>query len=175
MNRATSVALKVKNMSQIAEKNAVAEVLTGLIQESANLYCKDLEATPDEVLAASQDGKARSILAFTAETIGFNYMIASVLTGENKPMPTAEERESFSASINSKAAAIGGLQASVGALTAAIEMVDGGDWLTVVMAPWGMEATKANLCGWAAMHTTYHDGQVNLVQVLNGDTDVHWM
>ena len=162
-------------MSQIAEKNAVADVLTGMIQETARLYGKDLEATPDDVLAASQNGKTRSILAFTAETIGFNYMVAGVLSGDNKPMPSAEEREAFTASINSKAAAIAGLESSVGALTAAIQGVNSNDWMTVVMAPWGMETTKSNICGWAALHTMYHDGQINIVQVLNGDTEVHWM
>ena len=162
-------------MSQIAEINAVADVLTGMIQETAHLYAKDIEATPDDVLAASQGGKARSILAFTAETIGFNYMIAGVLSGDTKPMPSAEEREAFTATINSKAAALAGLEASVGALTAAIQGVHSDDWTTVVMAPWGMEATKSNICGWAALHTVYHDGQVNLIQVLNGDSAVHWM
>ena len=162
-------------MSQIAETSAVADVLTGLIQETAHLYAKDLEATPDDVLAASQDGKARSILAFTAETIGFNFMIAGVLTGDNKPMPSPEEREAFTASINSKAAALAGLEASVSALTTAIQSVNSDDWVTVVTAPWGMEATKSNICGWAALHTVYHDGQLNFIQVLNGDSAVHWM
>ena len=90
-------------------------------------------------------------------------------------MPSPEEREAFTASINSKAAALAGLEASVSALTTAIQSVNSDDWATVVTAPWGMEATKSNICGWAALHTVYHDGQLNFIQVLNGDSAVHWM
>ena len=102
-------------------------------------------------------------------------MVASVLKGESKELPSKEERDAFAASINTKEAAKAGLDASIGALTAAIQSVDGDGWLTKVMAPWGMEVTKAHMCSWAALHIMYHDGQLNFVQVLNGDTEVHWM
>ena len=162
-------------MSQLTQTNPVAEIFVAMVQETAHLFTKDLDATSEELLASSQDGKARSILAFTAEIVGFNHMVASVLKGEAAAMPSDEERAAFTASISNREAAKAAFEGSIGALTSAIRGVEEDDWMTTIMAPWGMEATKANLAGWGAIHTAYHDGQMNLIQLLNGDNAVHWM
>jgi hypothetical protein len=162
-------------MSQISESNAVAEVLVGLVNETAYLYGKDLDATPDDLCSGCDAEKGRSILAFTAETIGFNFLIASHIAGTPKSFPSEDERAEIAAKFGSKAAAKAGLEESVNALTAAIQSVEASDWMTKVTAPWGAEVTKAHLASWAALHTMYHDGQMNLIQVQNGDTEVHWM
>ena len=111
----------------------------------------------------------------SAEVIGFNHMLATVLRGETASFPTPEERDAFAASVSSKAVAKSMLDASAADLCSAIEGLPAEDWMTKVMAPWGMEVTKANLCSWSALHMMYHDGQINLIQILNGDHEVHWM
>jgi len=162
-------------MSEVLENNAVASVLTGLVQEAAYLCGRDIDASTDEMCACTQEGKCRSILAMTSEVIGFNHLIAGLLRGETMSFPTSEERDAFAASISSKELAKAGLEASTGAVVAAIEAIEPGDWMTKIMAPWGMEVTKAHLCSWSALHMMYHDGQINLLQILNGDNVVHWM
>lgn len=159
----------------MSESNAVAELLIGLVQETAYLYGKDLAATPDDLCANCGEGKGRTILNFTAETIGFNHLIAALISGESKSFPTEDERNALAADFDTKATAKVGLETSVAALTAAIQGVSGDDWMTKVTAPWGVEVTRAHLAGWAALHTMYHDGQMNLLQIQNGDTEVHWM
>ena len=162
-------------MSQVTETSAVAEVLTGLVQETAYLFGRDLDATSDELCACSHEGKSRSVLHIAAELIGFNHMVAAMLTGDAVAMPGQEEREAFAATKTSEEVATAGLEASVAAVTEAIHGVAADDWMTKIMAPWGMEVTKAHMCSWVALHTMYHDGQVNYLQVLNDDTAVHWM
>lgn len=166
---------KVKNMSQIAETNAVADVLAGLVNETAYLFGRDLDATPDDLCSCNHDGKARSVLNIAAELIGFNHMVAAILRGETVAFPSQEDRETFAATISSKDLAKAGIEESVGAVNAAIQGIAPDDWMTKITAPWGMEVTKAHLCSWVALHTMYHDGQVNFLQVLNDDTAVHWM
>ncbi|MBS1700306.1 MAG: DinB family protein [Armatimonadetes bacterium] len=160
---------------ETSTNNAVASVLTGIVQECGYLYGRDIEASTDDICTCTQEGKSRSVLAMTAEVIGFNHLVASLLRGESKGFPTPEERDAFAASISSKDIAKAKLDASVADVCSAIEGVSMDDWMTKITAPWGMEVTKAHLCSWSALHMSYHDGQVNLVQILNGDHEVHWM
>lgn len=162
-------------MSEVLENNAVASVLTGLVQETAYLCGRDIDASSEEMCNCTQDGKCRSVLAMTAEVIGFNHLVASLLRGETRGFPTPEERDAFAAKFTTKEAAKAGLETSVGDVCSAIEGVEASDWMTKITAPWGVEVTKAHLCSWSALHMMYHDGQINLIQILNGDHEVHWM
>lgn len=162
-------------MIETTENNAVASVLTGIVQETAYLCSRDIEASSDEMCNCTQEGKCRSMLAMTAELIGFNHLVAGILRGENPSFPTPEERDEMAKTITTKESAVVGLNASVGVVCEAIAGIEAGDWLTKIMAPWGMEVTKAHIASWAALHMMYHDGQINLLQILNGDHEVHWM
>jgi hypothetical protein len=160
---------------EATQTNAVASLLSGIVQEAAYLCTRDLEASSDEISSCTQDGKCRSMLAMAAELSMFNNLIASVLRGEGGSFPTPEERDALAAQLVTKAEVIGAMQESVGAVVSAIESIEENDWMTKITAPWGMEVTKAHLASWSALHMMYHDGQINLVQILNGDHEVHWM
>ena len=45
----------------------------------------------------------------------------------------------------------------------------------VVNAPWGMPTPVFILAQIAVSHIWYHDGQLNYIQSLLGDGEVHWM
>ena len=60
-------------------------------------------------------------------------------------------------------------------LSAALSAADEATLTKTVMAPWQMESTVFMLATIAVNHIWYHDGQLNLIQALNGDGDVHWM
>ncbi len=160
---------------EATQTNAVATLLSTLVMETAHLCSRDLQASPEGMIDCTQDGKCRNMLAMAAELIGFNNLVANVISGKGGSFPTPEERDAFAATINTQAAALAGIEASAGAVCAAIEGVDADDWSTKIMAPWGMEVTKAHMCAWSALHMAYHDGQINLIQILNGDHEVHWM
>lgn len=162
-------------MSETTTTSNVAAVLAGIVMESAFLCGRDLEAVSDEVLNCTQEGKCRSALAMSAELIGFNYLVAGVLSGKGGSFPTPEERDAFAATITSKEIAKAKLDESAGAVCAAVGALTEEDLMTKITAPWGMEVTKAHLCAWSALHMMYHDGQMNLIQILNGDHEVHWM
>ena len=43
-----------------------------------------------------------------------------------------------------------------------------------VQAPWGEQLSLYQLSQVAANHILYHDGQLNYLQALKGDGDMHW-
>jgi uncharacterized damage-inducible protein DinB len=105
------------------------------------------------------------------ELTGFNLAIVRLLNGEtityadmaapNPEADLAEARTNWSASVES--------------VVGAISSIDEADWMTMITTPWGAQMTKANAAMWVTTHAMYHDGQINLIQVANGDSDVHWM
>ena len=151
--------------------NNVATILTSAIQESAYLLNKDLDASSEELCAQSLNDKCRSIHSMVIELTGFNLAVSRLLQGESisyadmkAPNPEAGLSE-----------ARANLAASVATVCETIASISEDDWMTQVTAPWGAQMTKAHAGIWVALHAMYHDGQINLIQVANGDTDVHWM
>jgi uncharacterized damage-inducible protein DinB len=89
-------------------------------------------------------------------------------------MPSQEQREAFLASIDSLERAQVGLKRSADAIVAAIEGAEEAALIAEATAPWGEPMPLYMLIYMAADHMTYHDGQVNYIQTLYGDADVHW-
>ena len=151
--------------------NTVATILTSAVQESAYLLKKDLDASTEELCAHSLNDKCRTVLALIIEMTGFNLSISRMLKGETltyadmqAPSPNAELAE---ARVN--------LSASFETVCETIATINEDDWMTQVTTPWGAQMTKAHAALWVSNHTMYHDGQINLIQVANGDTEVNWM
>lgn len=160
-------------MSNTAVKSVTGTAISTILAQTIGLTTLDINATDDSVFGAAQ-GDARSISSLVGEMAGFNNCVAATLTGDTSVDMGAAMQEA-AANCTDKASAIATLQASADAVQAAIEGIEDNDWLTDITAPWGMPTTKANLALWAAAHTCYHDGQINYVQVLNGDNEMHWM
>ena len=160
-------------MSDTAVKSVTGIAISTILAQAIGLTTLDINATPDDVFTASQ-GDARSMSSLVGEIAGFNNCVAAALTGDNSVDMGAAMQEA-SGNCTDKSSAIATLQASADAVQQAIDSVEDSDWLTELTAPWGMPTTKANLALWAAAHTCYHDGQINYIQVLNGDNEVHWM
>lgn len=161
-------------MSTTVETNTTTATILQIVQQTTYFLTRDIQATPLEVAKSKTGECGRSTFDLVAEMATFNSAVAAALNGTPKDMraefaKTAE----LAASFQTVEDAVNALQASVAEATAAIQAT--ADWDTVIMAPWGMESTKANIASWVALHNAYHDGQINYVQVLNGDEAMHWM
>ncbi|RYG22809.1 DUF664 domain-containing protein, partial [bacterium] len=146
----------------------------GIVQNRADRLSMDLAHLKAEQLSASPMGVARSPLAFTAECIGFNRLVADSVAGKPTSIPSQEQREAFFASIDSLEKAQAGLKASADALAAAVEATDEATLTAEGTAPWGEPLSLYMLVYYAADHMSYHDGQVNYIQALYGDAEDHW-
>ncbi|OWU65709.1 MAG: hypothetical protein CBB60_003315 [Armatimonadetes bacterium Cent15-Ar3] len=151
--------------------NNVATILTTAVQESAYLLNKDLDASSEELCAQSLNDKCRSILSMVIELTGFNLAVSKLLKGESVSYADMKAPNAEAGLTEARA----NLAASVATVCETIATISEDDWMTQVTAPWGAQITKAHAALWVSIHAMYHDGQINLIQVANGDTDVHWM
>jgi len=162
-------------MSATATNFDVRTILAEWIQGVCGMYCKDLDALTDEQFTSVYAGKARTPQDFTAEIIGMNMMVASILADNPQSMPSDEERAGFVASISSRDIAKAKLKDSCEALANAVKALSPDDLGTQVQTPWGMPITKYGFANLQAGHIWYHDGQLNFLQSCHGDAEVHWM
>lgn len=148
--------------------------LTGMIQRSANRLADDLAHLSTEQLSTSPMGVARNPLHFSAECIGFNSLVVNAFSGAPSLRPSEEAREKFFASFDSLEKAQAGLRRSAEEVVAVIAEADEAKLTEQAMAPWGEPMPLYMLIYVAADHMSYHDGQVNYIQTLYGDAEVHW-
>lgn len=163
-------------MSQTATRVTVQSNLAGQARMYGNMFKVDLKHIPESEYASSKGGKAKSVQAIVAEVIGFNKMAAGILQGKGAgTMPSEEESAAFAKAFNTTAACQSALEESCEELAKAIEATSDEDLTKTQLAPWGMEMTYVDWASIATTHILYHDGQLNFIQSLNGDDQIHWM
>ena len=145
------------------------------LQGSLDRYRKDLKHFTDEQFSASPGGEARSPLAITAEVGLFNHACAKIVAGADSADMSEEAMGKMIASIDTQEKALDTLVSGSEALESALDNVSDDDYQGEVTAPWGQPVTKQYLAEMCCMHMDYHDGQLNIIQCMNGDTTVHWM
>jgi len=90
-------------------------------------------------------------------------------------MPTDDERAAFEAAFTTRAACQTAITDSAEALARVLESASDEDLAKSELAPWGMPMTFLEWSNIAVVHVMYHDGQLNFIQSLNGDDQIHWM
>lgn len=152
--------------------DAAAE-LASWARRVAGMYAKDLKALSQEQYEGSCGGVARTAHDFTAEVCGFNLGMAGALAGGEMNRPSDEEQAQFKASLADRDIAVAKVIESGEMLAAAIEKA--GPRLTeMTQAPWGEPITYYQFANIATNHILYHDGQLNVIQSVHGDGEMHW-
>lgn len=153
---------------------SVKESLAELIENAGKDYVKDLESLTTEQLAASLGGSARRGADFTYEVAVVNHRVAARLRGEDPgPWPF----ESWAVAPEDGAtqeALIESVKASTADAADALRSVDDEDLFAPLMLG-ESETTKFRLAAMVLVHLSYHDGQLNYIQSLNGDGEIHWV
>ncbi|WP_158409140.1 DinB family protein [Fimbriimonas ginsengisoli] len=150
------------------------QVISAMISEACETYNSDLSHVPEDKLHAIPMGAARTPASFTAECIGFNRFVARALRNEPVYMPGTEEREAFVRSFDSLTKLQEGLTDSCGVVIEALAALEPEELAAEVRAPWGQPLPAYRLAYYAASHMNYHDGQINYIQSLYGDGEMHW-
>ena len=159
-------------MSTATQLDAVSE-LASFARNCAEFYAKDLNALPEGAYSQPYREGARTIQEVTAEVCDFNQYMVSALKGQPKAPPTEDERKAFAASLDTPEKGAAAVRESANAMADAL--IAGRDSLSEMMAaPWGTEISKFGMALIATNHIMYHDAQINYLQSLHGDQEMHW-
>jgi len=144
------------------------------MESAANFYARDLEALSDAQILESFAGAARLPLDFTYEVAFINRQVAARLRGEEPPAsPDGDEWMTAPDELRSKAAIAEYMASACSEVLSAAKAVPEEEIGKMIGSP-GRERPAYALVSFAAMHTMYHDAQLNYVQSLAGDTTMHW-
>lgn len=144
------------------------------LEQATRFYIRDLEALTEETILHSAGGAARSVVDFTYEVALINRRIAARFCREEPPpLPEGDEWAVAPLELRSKAAIEEYAKGAFSDLIAAVKTVPMDEWDRPVGAA-GKEEPAFAMANFAAMHTMYHDAQLNFVQAINGDLGMHW-
>lgn len=156
-------------MAESGIKTHIAE----RISSARDTYLKDLEAIDEPSLGQSPGGVARSPFDFTYEVVFVNRRVSTRLRGG---VPEPFDFESWMVAPEefcSKETAIKELKDSATEVLDAWNALPEEDLFKVIDTPGGPTnpVKVASLC---ATHLVYHDAQLNYLQALLGDDEMHW-
>ena len=143
------------------------------IKDSQKEYIQDLEAMSEEDLARSTGGCARNAHDFTFETAFVNRRVAKRLRGET-PEPVVQDGWIMAPEGRNKASSAEDIRSSIDEVLAAWEALPEADLSKEIVLPDGRRTSPVDLAFLVAFHTGYHDAQLNYIQTLSGDSEVHW-
>jgi hypothetical protein len=143
--------------------------VTEQIQQATLMFAADLKAMPEEVLRYAPRG-ARTPLDLAFECAYLMRRLAKRLREEPvEPFPWGEGYATAPNELNGRDSAIANLQAASQDLLASL----GHDLNRFVTTSAGQERAYA-VALFGAVHTIYHDGQLNYIQASHGDQAMHW-
>jgi len=146
----------------------------GAMEQAASLYLKDLDAMSEAQLLESAGGSARVAVDFTYEVALINRRIASRLLDIEPPaLPDDDGWMVAPSELRSKSEICGFLRSACVELTEAAKSLPECESGKMIGAP-GSERPAFGMVQFAAMHTMYHDAQLNFIQSLQGDLEMHW-
>ena len=148
--------------------------LRGATERAHQLLVKDLHALPEESAGGCPGGVARPALELVAECAGTNGFIAGMLTTGEANRPTPEQRKAYYASFTTRESVLAELEQKTQLLLNAIDGMDETTMGEMLPGVFGSPMTRFALAGVPAMHMMYHDGQINYIQCLHGDSEIHW-
>lgn len=131
----------------------------------------DLHAIPEEKRNWSPGGAATSAHQIVLSCAQLYREVAAALRGEKaesmvEPPASSEELRTDDVVAQADAA----LTEICGALDGLTEE----EFSQARMMPWGLEMPVAEIVWFPSWNTGYHDGQLNYIQLLLGDTEFHW-
>lgn len=153
------------------ESMTIGQWQARLILKSASFMATFVESTPDDKArwrpSIDEKSQTRSILEQVGECIFANVRFFHILQGETPPSPPAEW-DTF----ESKEVAIQELTRSAQALADVVEKLDSAALAKEYPTHRG-PMPGALAIQFPVRNMTYHMGQINLIQLLYGDTHFH--
>lgn len=143
-----------------------------LVKSAKQRFVEDLEAMSHEQLAFRQ-GKARTAYDFTAEVAEVNRQMSKRIAGGEPEFADMEGWFVAPPELHEKAACIKNLADSCDTVVQAIEARGREGVLEELATPRG-PSSPYEVASFLALHTMYHAAQLNYIQALHGDLEMHW-
>jgi uncharacterized damage-inducible protein DinB len=155
--------------------NRIQQILVQNLDRAERFLLADVAAMSDGQLNASRGGAARKAYDLLYEIAGVNRWMAARLRGEDPgPRPFAEGAfPTAPPELCHKNRILSLLKESFKDLRVAFENLPP-DSLLEPMPNSERPVTPLETIIVAASHTFYHDGQLNYMQALDGDSAIHW-
>jgi len=148
--------------------------LKGFLGAMVDMTSKDIRAIPDDKWHATYGGCTKSACDAAVDSIGTLAWTAKALAGNAEAVGESDLAARLRADCSTKEGAIAKLQASGNAFMAALSDASDESLNAIVTAPWGVDMPLFAIAQIAASHVWYHDGQLNYIQMLLGDENIHW-
>ena len=145
---------------------SISDLAKEITMDTAQTLCKDATYIPEEKLDWSPMDYGKSANALLSECAKANFGIASVISGKKPAAP--KENMDFS---ELKSHVID----SAKEVCKAIDSISDKDLEGGIQLPWGPVMPASRAIFLPASHMSYHDGQINYIQLLLGDTKFHWI
>lgn len=136
-------------------------------------YLIDLRALPDEAISQSFGGAARTPANFTYEIVLVNKRLSTRMKGEDPGPFDPNVWVETPAEFQTKEGAAGAFEESLNQVVALVESIPAEEMLREIPTPTGT-TSPYDLAEFCAYHINYHDGQLNYIQALHGDAEIHW-
>jgi hypothetical protein len=143
------------------------------VEDARNYYRQDLEALPDEAFDRSPGGVARTPAHFTYEIMCVNDRFMKRIIGEDPGPFSTDLFATTPDEFRNKAGGLDGFVKSMDRFLEVLKAVPQEEILRQITVPSGT-TSPYDLAMFCASHVNYHDGQLNYIQALNGDADIHW-
>lgn len=144
---------------------SIREIAKTATMDVAETLCKDASYIPEEMLDWQPMDYGKSANMILSECARANYDMAAAIGGSKaSELPKDLDFRALKDHVMDSAKAV----------CDAIDALSDEDLEGDIQMPWGgiFPATQAILL--PTSHMTYHDGQINYIQLLLGDTKFHW-
>jgi len=152
---------------------ALKERLVKSMRRTILYYVADLEALTPEVRTKKPGGTARSAMDYTYEIAFVNRRLGRLMDGDDPGAWPYEGWVTVPDEFQELAALVSEFNAAGDALIAAFEAVPA-DSIENPFPSTEREMGPLGAMEMAIYHTGYHDGQLNLLQAISGDDEIHW-
>lgn len=147
-------------------------------QKALDDICRAALAVPTEKLAWTPGGEARSALAQMQEVASSATWVLNIATERKPPVfdeHALREAKRVQASYDTLEKCIAAAQSSTGALCQAIAQFPDRDLDEEIQLPFGggVIMTMADVLGMHQWNLVYHLGQINQIQLMLGDRQMH--
>ncbi len=136
------------------------------------LYLTDLQTTPEEAFTRDFGGKSRTISDMTYEVNLVLDHVGLTIRGEEL-FEWPEGWVKAPPDYKTKDAVIAAFTKSSDRIVETVEALSESALFGIVNTERG-ETTRFERCQFMALHTWYHSGQLNFIQTLLGDDNLHW-
>ena len=151
----------------------VKEYVLTAVKGAKDRFLQDVAVLPDSALLESYGGAARAPINIIYEICYVNRRLATRLKGQD-PGPFDVNFWSVTpADFTTREKAVAEFSKTMDEFIGTLEAMPVDQLHAEIPTPSG-HTTAFDLGLFLATHLNYHDGQLNYIQALNGDTDIHW-